>query len=560
MKIDMRKYVYTLKSDLLEKVIANYIDYVSNPMNEWRQFISPQIDGKVVYNHGEGIKPMPLKKWNNQQELREEVIENLPKPRYETAKADIIAVVDILFRSHFKGDNDNGYFTISSQYLKKASNNYAYIIHTLFKMLILNVSPNYTEEGEYDRTLYLIRDENQFHLQATATLNKTATKGIQRIDKYSDKKHQEEIQKAVKATSAQFVERYNKALSQLTIDSKRAISYVESEYNKENDNNKKNKRLYTIQKIGNKDYKKEIRAIDDNGRIYHIGTELQRDLKVFTNIEFSIDCKNSHPFLFSYIVLRYICEGKISINEKYEDKVFHHVLYGIMIFLKENKGNYNHYMFSDFFRKMLENKKLAKSELAKTEKILQKFEGVQPDVWQYVYDVSEGKIWDMFVAAFNEDRTKVKQNVFGSVMYSYVSKREKKLDEDRAKWVNMFKTLYPTIFQAINEIKKSLHEQCEEKGMVKELKHPYIVKIGNYTISYTQKDEILLPMLLMKLESKIFTNILTKLFNKRIVCFGIHDAVAVIKSKLSVEEIKQIMMDNYKEYGLIPTLSVDHYN
>ena len=58
----MRKYVYTLKSDLLEKVIANYIDYVSNPLNEWRQFISPQIDGREIYNHGEDIKPMPLKK------------------------------------------------------------------------------------------------------------------------------------------------------------------------------------------------------------------------------------------------------------------------------------------------------------------------------------------------------------------------------------------------------------------------------------------------------------------------------------------------------------------
>lgn len=30
----MRKYVYTLKSDLLEKVIDNYIDYVSNPLNK----------------------------------------------------------------------------------------------------------------------------------------------------------------------------------------------------------------------------------------------------------------------------------------------------------------------------------------------------------------------------------------------------------------------------------------------------------------------------------------------------------------------------------------------
>ena len=108
----MRKYVYTLKSDLLEKVIANYIDYVSNPFNKWRQFISPQVDGKVIYNHGKGIKPMPLKKLNNLQELREEVIDNLPKPRYETAKSDIIAVVDILYRCHLNNGNDNGYFTI----------------------------------------------------------------------------------------------------------------------------------------------------------------------------------------------------------------------------------------------------------------------------------------------------------------------------------------------------------------------------------------------------------------------------------------------------------------
>lgn len=556
----MRKYVYTLKSNVLEKVIANYIDYVSNPLNEWRQFVSPQIDDKVIYNHGEGIKPMPLNKWNNRIEQREEVIDNLPKPRYETAKSDIIAVVDILYRSYLNPNDDNKYFTISSKYLKRASNNYAYILHTLSKMLIIDVRPNYNEKGEYDRTLYLIRDESLFHLQATTTLSKATSKGIQRIDQYSDKKHQEEIQNAIKATSAQFVDRYNKALSKLTIDKDEASSYVENEYKLETETPKKNKRLYTIQKISGKEYKKEIRAIDDNGRIYHIGTELQRDLKEFTNIEFSIDCKNSHPFLFSYVIMKYITYGNIEIDERYDDKLFHYVLYGLFIFLKENKGIYNHYMFSDFLCKTLKTKKLAKSKLAKTEKILLSLESVQPDVWQYIYDVAEGKIWDMFVAAFNEDRTEVKKNVFSSVLYSYVSKREKKLDEDRAKSVNMFKELYPSVYLYINEIKQSLHEQCKEKGMVKELKHPYIVKVGNYPITYTQKDEILLPMLLMKLESKIFTNILTKLFHKRIVCFGIHDAVAVIKSKLSEDEIKQIMMDNYKEYGLIPTLSVDHYN
>ena len=555
----MRKYVYTLKSDLLEKVIANYIDYVSNPFNKWRQFISPQVDGKVIYNHGEGIKPMPLKKLNNLQELREEVIDNLPKPRYETAKSDIIAVVDILYHCHLNNGNDNGYFTISSQYLKMASNNYAYIIHTLFKMLIINVSPNYTEEGQYDRTLYCIKDESLFHLQATTTLNKAATKGIQRIDEYSDRKHEEEIQNAIKATSPQFVERYNKALSKLKINKDEASTYIKSTYSIETDIQKKSKRLYTIQKIDNKDYKKEIRAIDDNGRIYHIGTELQRDIKRFTNIEFSIDCKNSHPFLFSYVLFRYITQGNIGIEERFNDELFHCVLFSLMKFIKENKGIYNHYMFSDFLGKTLKTKKLEKSELAKIEKTLPALENVQRDVWQYIYDVSEGKIWDMFVDAFDEDRTTVKQNVFGSVMYSYVSKREKKLDGDRAKWVNMFKSLYPSVFQSINEIKQSLHEQCKEKGMVKLLKHPHEVEINNYIISFTHKDEVLLPMLLMKLESKIFINILTKLFNKRITCFGIHDAVAVIKSKLTENEIKAIMMKEYSVYGLIPTLSTDYY-
>ena len=83
--------------------------------------------------------------------------------------------------------------------------------------------------------------------------------------------------------------------------------------------------------------------------------------------------------------------------------------------------------------------------------------------------------------------------------------------------------------------------------------------VGNFTVTYTQKDGILLPLLLMRLESRIFTKILTRLFNKRVSCFGIHDAVAVLKSKLTEEDVKKVMMDVYQEYGLVPTLSIDHY-
>ena len=123
--------------------------------------------------------------------------------------------------------------------------------------------------------------------------------------------------------------------------------------------------------------------------------------------------------------------------------------------------------------------------------------------------------------------------------------------------------IFPYYFswiKMINDIKKTLHQQCRTEGKVVKLEHPITVYIGSYPLIYKDKDEVMLPLMLMKLESKIFTQILTKLFNKRICCFGIHDAVAVINSKLSVDEIKVIMMNVYAEYGLIPTLSEDYYS
>ena len=556
-----RKYIYTLKSDILKKVIAKYIDYVSNPLNSWRQECTITMSGDQMYNNGEGIKPMPLKsKINIFDPSDNKVIWNLPTPRYETARANIVAVIDILYRRYLNSSNYNGSFYVPAKYLKSASNNYVYILQTLSHMLIIDKSINYTN-GKYDRATFEIRDKSKFHLQAASTLDRTTQKYIEKVVEYEHKRHTEKLKRIVKATSAEFVERYNYSLSKLTIiDKHAAIEYINSEYNKEEDEIRKEKRLHTVNKITSKDYVKDIRALDENGRFYHIGTELQRDIKRFTNILFTIDCKNSHPFLFSYLLLKYIVQGTIDTDEDYRDDIYHSVLYNLIEHIKNNKGYYNHLQFSDFASKNLKNRKLSKSNLAKIEKIIQSFETIQPDVWRYIYDVSEGKIWDMFVEAFDEDRTKVKQNVFASVMYSYAKKREKKLDEERAKWVNMFKSLYPSVFQYINEIKQSLHQQCKDKGLVRELKHPYTVMLGTYPVTYTQKDDILLSMLLMRLESKIFTNILTKLFNKRVVSFGIHDAVAVINSKLSEEDIKQIMMNEYKKFGLVPTLSVDYYH
>ena len=48
--------------------------------------------------------------------------------------------------------------------------------------------------------------------------------------------------------------------------------------------------------------KKDLYEIDAQGRMYHFLTSLKRELKDYLSISFSLDCKNSHPLLFNYII------------------------------------------------------------------------------------------------------------------------------------------------------------------------------------------------------------------------------------------------------------------
>ena len=81
------------------------------------------------------------------------------------------------------------------------------------------------------------------------------------------------------------------------------------------------------------------------------------------------------------------------------------------------------------------------------------------------------------------------------------------------------------------------------------------------TIGTKDEGKKVLSWLLMRVESRIFTNILQKLFNKRgLVVISIHDAIVVLKdNNIGEEKIKEIMIEEYAKYGLIPTLSVDRY-
>ena len=154
----------------------------------------------------------------------------------------------------------------------------------------------------------------------------------------------------------------------------------------------------------------------------------------------------------------------------------------------------------------------------------------------------------------------MKQQIFASVVYSYAKRRNKK-KEAEDKWLRAFIERYPTVYDIIVQIKRTLHKQCKENGLVRNLKHPLKFPInGSQTIEISTKDKVLLPTLMMGLESSIFIEVLKRLFNKRITCFGIHDAVAVINpKKKTIEDIKAIILNVYKDYGMMPTLSVEYY-
>lgn len=186
-----------------------------------------------------------------------------------------------------------------------------------------------------------------------------------------------------------------------------------------------------------------------------------------------------------------------------------------------------------------------------------KLRNIPQDVWEYMYRTMNGRLWDDFVSllidegtiqaiGYQEARNQMKKVLFRKVFYTYAKNVKKDNEYGKA-----FKELYPNIMKIIRHYKRTFHAQCVEAGEVKK-------KMVNG--EERGKDKIQLPHILMRLESAIFTDILTRLFKKRdLHCIGIHDAIAVMNDRYTPEYVQNIMMQAYKQYGLIPTLDVQNY-
>lgn len=248
-----------------------------------------------------------------------------------------------------------------------------------------------------------------------------------------------------------------------------------------------------------------ITSIDKNKRIYSIATSTPRILKSFLNIKFSCDIHNSHPLLFNSILYDYF-NVPLSLRKR--------------LSLLYNNLNIPPYNVSRIIRKQLIDNNIQKNEIV----------DIPNDVLAYLYITSTGKFWDSIIPSDYSDslllRSDIKVLMFAEVFYS------KKLTTRGQKYAKIFKKQFPNVYKVIRRQK--------------------------------QEDRTRLANDMMRLESELFHQILTKLFNKRFKVISVHDAIVVLdvkaNSKCTVEVVKEIIQNAYNDRGLSPDISTDIYD
>ena len=277
----------------------------------------------------------------------------------------------------------------------------------------------------------------------------------------------------------------------------------------------------------------KIFSIDYNNRIYHILTSLERELKQFINIRFSLDCKNSHPVLFNYFIFNY---KEIDIETSY---LISYILYSIDNSLISSN---NHYDIEKLCN-ILINNNIEKSIIAK----------FTPDELLYIYKTTKGLFWDDILTEHQGegyDRAEIKQKMFAEVFYSKTPKIAWK------EFAKEFKAQYPNVYGLIERWKEPLKHDDLKNCLL--ARNKAVLLDGK---AYTKDQETALPNIMMDLESEIFREVLKSLYRKRIPAVHIHDAVVIpdTRAQVDVKKVESVMRDVYMKFGLHPTFSVDTY-
>ncbi len=347
--------------------------------------------------------------------------------------------------------------------------------------------------------------------------------------------------KATDASSAKFIARYTTGLNKIRIADEeglnKAIPELKAKAEKElndkgNPKDPESIRIYFDAIARALREEKSIYEIDFQGRIYHLFTGLKRELKKYLTIDFSLDCKNSHPLLFNYIIYktRY---AKPTMG--YEMSLMMHKLFNE----KEERKGWSKYHYSGkYIRKYLNNNGINSLALAY----------FTDDLLMYIYETSNGIFWDNICEEHPEfDRNSIKKKLFEEVFYSHKTRmvyKKKSGERIEKEYGKAFRKRYPNAYRVIADWKHpEKHEEIQK----------YISENG---IS-TTKPSTSLSLAMMSLESRIFTSVLESLYRKRYYAISIHDCIVIPQTgnthQPTREEVERLLLKEYAKYGLIPT-------
>lgn len=336
--------------------------------------------------------------------------------------------------------------------------------------------------------------------------------------------------------AASFLKRYTAGLNKIKIADEtglnRAIPILKAKAEKELNDKGKPKdpesiRIYFDALARTLREDKDIYVIDTQGRMYHFLTGLKRELKDYLTIDFSLDCKNSHPLLFNYILFfSKHCGPRDAYEISSRMKDIAPLVDGMNAL-----GEY-HYVGKSI-RNLLISSGLKEAPLAV----------FTDDELKYIYETTNGLFWDNICREHPEyDRSDIKQKMFAEVFYSNTTRLVYK------EYGKMFKDRYPNVYREIVRWKTpekyyDIQRYLDDNGV------------------YAKKPTASLSVALMSLESRIFRSVLASLYRKRYYAVHIHDCIVIPltgnKHQPTREEVERLLMKEYAKYGLVPTLKAE---
>lgn len=272
---------------------------------------------------------------------------------------------------------------------------------------------------------------------------------------------------------------------------------------------------------------KEIYVIDTQGRMYHFLTGLKRELKDYLTIDFSLDCKNSHPLLFNHIIF---VSKHCGPRDAYE---ISSLMKEISPDVRALHPSAEYHYVGKSIRNLLISKGLREAPLAV----------FADDELQYIFETTNGVFWDNICREHPEyERSEIKEKMFAEVFYSKTTKLFYK------EYGKMFKARYPNVYREIERWKTpekyyDIQRYLDDNGVI------------------AKKPTTSLSVALMSLESRIFRSVLASLYRKRYYAVHIHDCIVVPqtgnKHQPTREEVERLLMKEYAKYGLVPTLKAE---